>query len=153
MLGLTAYFDESGHADHPKCRFVGMGGLCAPSAAWENFDVKWQAILDEKCDGRPFHMNKFSFQEDQFVGWEKERREKLLGALVTTIKESGARPLGAVVSLDAYELVCDAIPGADQVIGKPYQLCFQDVTRAAAVSLIGYSIDHIDDWEEFEKNE
>jgi hypothetical protein len=122
MLGLTAYFDESGHADDPRCRFVGIGGLCAPLAAWEEFDEKWQGILDDQCGGQPFHMKEFSFGEGQFKEWSKPEREKLLGALVKTIKESKARPFGAVVSLDAWDFVCKSIPGIDKFLGEPYHL-------------------------------
>lgn len=153
MLGITAYFDESGHSEDEKCRFVGMGGLCAPSSSWEGFDGKWQSILDEYCEGKPFHATDFANQTGPFKGWEEEKRRKFFGSLVRTIKDSGARPFGAVVSLDAYEFICQGIPAVRQFILDPYYLCFQDVTRAAAVSLIGYSIDRHDDWEEFEKNE
>lgn len=153
MLGLSAYFDESGHSKDQKCRFVGMGGLLAPSSAWDEFDPKWQAILDDYCGGVPFHMNKFAFQAPPFDGWDKEKRDRFFGSLVKTIKDAEAKPFGAVVSLDAYEFICQGIPAVRQAFLDPYYLCFQDVTRAAAVSLIGYSIDHIDDWKEFEKNE
>jgi hypothetical protein len=153
MLGLTAYFDESGHADDPRCRFVGVGGLCAPLATWEAFDEKWQEILNEQCGGHPFHMKAFSFGEGHFKGWDKPRREKLFGALVKTIKESKARPFGAVVSLDAWDYLCKAIPGIDKVLGEPYHWCFQDATRAATVSLLEHSIDHLDDSMEFENKE
>lgn len=156
MSGLAAYFDESGHADHPNSRFVGVGGLCAPTVAWETFRIQWQAVLDEHCGGRPFHMNEFSSLQEPFGSWTKKQRENFFGSLLNAIKQAEARPFGAVVSLDAYEYVCREIPGADQVLGKPYHLCFQDATRAAAVSLIGYSMKYADDlekWMEFEKRE
>ena len=153
MLRLSAYFDESGHSEDEKCRFVGMGGLWAPSSAWEDFDGKWQAILDKHCEGKPFHATDFAYQSEPFKGWEEEKRQEFFGGLVRTIKESEARPFGAVVSLDAYEFICQGIPAVRQALLDPYYLCFQDVTRAAAVSLIGYSIEHLDNWEEFEKNE
>ena len=100
MLGLSAYFDESGHSKDEKCRFVGMGGLLAPASAWEEFDPKWQAILDEHCEGKPFHATDFAFQSEPFKGWKEEKRRKFFDSLVRTIKESGARPFGAVVSLN-----------------------------------------------------
>jgi hypothetical protein len=153
MLGLTAYFDESGHSEDEKCRFVGMGGLCAPCDAWTEFDGKWQAILDEHCEGKPFHATVFANQQKPFDGWKEEKRRKFFGSLVRAIKESKARPFGAVVSLDAYEFICQGIPAFKQALLDPYYLCFQDVTRAAAVSLISYSIDHHEDWKEFEENE
>jgi len=153
MLGVTTYFDESGHSEDEKCRFVGIGGLCAPTAAWTEFDGNWQAVLDEYCEGKPFHATDFANQQEHFKGWKEEKRKQFLGGLVRAIKESGARPVGAVVSLDAYDFICHGIPAARQIILDPYYLCFQDVTRAAAVNLLSYSIDHIDDWKEFEENE
>jgi hypothetical protein len=133
--------------------FHGHGWPCAPAAAWIEFDGRWQAILDEYCEGKPFHATDFANQSELFKGWEEEKRRKFFGGLVRTIKESGARPFGVVVYLDAYETICHGIPAVRQTLVDPYYLCFQDVTRAAAVSLIGYSIDHLDNWEEFEKNE
>jgi hypothetical protein len=156
MLGLSAYFDESGDADDPECHFVGMAGLIAPSEAWEKFDGKWQAILDEHCGGKPFHAKDFAYQSEPFKGWDKGKREKFLCDLVRTIQESGSRPFGAVVSLDAYKTICQGIPHIKKAVIDPYYICFQDVTRAAAVSLIGYGIDHMNDvkrWEQFENTE
>jgi hypothetical protein len=153
MLGLTAYFDESGHSKDADCQFVGMGGLCAPADAWTEFDGKWQGILDEHCQGKPFHATDFAYGKEPFSGWKEEKRRRFYGGLVRTIQESGARPFGAVVSLDAYETICRGIPAVRQALLDPYYLCFQDATRAAAVSLIGYSIDHFENLKEFEENE
>src|SRR5271168_572523 len=153
MLGLSAYFDESGHSEDENCRFVGVGGLCAPASAWTEFDGKWQAVLDEHCGGQPFHMKDFANGWSVYKGWGKAKRETFFGGLVKAIRESGARPFGAVVSLDAYEFVCQGIPAVRRAVLDPYYICFQDVTHAAAVSLIGYSIEHTDDWQEFEERE
>lgn len=157
MFGLAAYFDESGHSNDPMCRFVGMGGLCAPAVAWEEFSEKWQAILDEQCEGVPFHMKEFAFGAEHFKGWKKPQRDKLLGDLVRVIKETNARPFGAVVSLDAYDLVCKSITGAEQFLVEPYYLCFQDVTRAAALNVLAYGRLNIRmtfaQWLEYEQNE
>jgi len=139
MLGLTAYFDESGDADDPGSRFVGLAGLCAPGVAWRTFNEKWQAILDDQCDGEWFHMGTFAQRQGMFEGWDEPRRQKLLGALVKTIAETNARPFGAVVSLDAYEYLTRILPGVEEFFGEPYHLCFQDVTRAAAIQAMEYS--------------
>jgi hypothetical protein len=50
-------------------------------------------------------------------------------------------------------LICQGIPSFKEALLDPYYLCFQDATRAAAVSLMGYSIEHIENWKEFEDNE
>jgi hypothetical protein len=153
MLGLSAYFDESGHSKDPHCRFVGIGGLIAPESAWTDFEPKWQAVLDRHCEGKPFHATDFANQAEPFDGWEEGDRREFFGGLVKAIKDTAARPFGAVVSLEAYDFLSQGIPAIRQAILDPYYLCFQDATRAAAVSLIGYSIEHFDEWEEFEKNE
>ena len=139
MLGLTAYFDESGDADDPRSRFVGLAGLCAPEAAWSTFHEKWQAILDDQCEGEWFHMELFAHRQGTFAGWDEPRRKKLLGALVKTIAETNARPFGAVVALDAYEYLAGIFPGVEEFLGEPYHLCFQDVTRAAAIQAMEFS--------------
>jgi hypothetical protein len=156
MLGLSAYFDESGHSEDPRCRFVGMGGLVAPEAAWTEFEPKWQAALDEHCGGHPFHMNDFAPGYGIYAGWKKEQRDKLLGSLVRAVRESGAKPFGAVVSLDAYETICQRFPGIEDMFVDPYYICFQDVTAAAAISVIAYSMpatNTVEEWQEFEKTE
>ncbi|HSY01391.1 MAG TPA: hypothetical protein VK819_04530 [Acidobacteriaceae bacterium] len=156
MLGLSAYFDESGHSEDARCRFVGMGGLIAPESAWTEFEKKWQAVLDEQCEGHWFHMKDYAPGYGIYEGWGKKRREKLFGALVKAVRESGAKPFGAVVSLDAYEIVCSAFPGIEKWLGDPYYICFRDVTLAAAVSVISYSMHAtttVEEWQEFEKTE
>lgn len=139
MLGLTAYFDESGDANDPTRRFMGIAGLCAPEEKWTAFDEKWQAILDDQCGGKWFHMELFAAREGIFKGWDESRRRKLLGALTGAIAESEARPFGAVVSLEAYEYLAKAFPGVEAFWGEPYHLCFQDVTRAAAIQAMEHS--------------
>jgi len=139
MLGLSAYFDESGHVDDPRCNFVGLGGLCAPEAHWVKFHEKWQAILDDQCDGRWFHMEAFANRVGIFEGWEETRRRDFLGSLIQTIVEAEARPFGAVVSIRAYDYLVSLLPGVESFFGKPYHLCFQDVTRAAALQAMEYS--------------
>jgi hypothetical protein len=78
MLGLTSYFDESGDAEDPKCRFVGIGGLCAPEEKWTAFEGKWRAALDEHCRGEWFHMELFAARQGIFEGWEEPRQKSFL---------------------------------------------------------------------------
>ena len=70
MLGLTAYIDESGDSNDPKCRYFGMAGLCAPEDKWSAFDEKWNAILSEHCGGHWFHMKDFAHRYGVFKGWD-----------------------------------------------------------------------------------
>lgn len=155
MLGLAAYFDESGHSVDPACRFVGMGGLIAPESAWTSFDERWRGILDDQNDGECFHMNVFSANTGKYASWGKERRKRLLGDLVGAIVDSGAKPFGAVVSLDGYKRICDIFPGVGSILHDPYYICFQDVSSAAAISVISYAgnVSTVEEIIQFEQTE
>jgi hypothetical protein len=50
-----------------------------------------------------------------------------------------------VVSLDAYEDLIKAMPGVEDILGEPYFLCFQDVTRAAALMAMEHSWPFVED--------
>lgn len=139
MIGLKAYMDESGHSHDPNCRFVGLGGLCASEESWNIFSEKWQSILDDQCGGAWFHMKDFAVRAGTYKGWNEAKRRKLLGSLAAAIVEARPRPFGAVVSLDAYNYLVECFPGVDEFFNEPYHLCFQDVTRAAALQAMEFS--------------
>jgi hypothetical protein len=153
MLELTAYFDESGDANDPKCQFVGMGGLCAPADNWAAFDEKWRAILDDQSEGEWFHMELFAARKGVYEGWGESRRRKLLSSLVGTIKEANARPFGAVVSIRAYNYLARVFPGVENFFKQTYHLCFEDVTRAAAIQAMEHNWPFVEGAEKVENAE
>ena len=101
---LTAYFDESGHQDDEKCRYVGMSGFVAPHANWDAFEPRWRATLRDSDLLEPFHMKEFAHSAGQFETWkgDEPRRRRLFGALIDAIDDAEATPIGAVVSLDGF---------------------------------------------------
>lgn len=128
---LTGYFDETGHVDDPTLHFVGMAGFVAPSEAWVNFESEWRDALQKAGLKEAFHMRDFAHSNGQFKDWkgQKVKRDLLFGRLVEIIKQTGAKPIGAAVSLRDYEALT-----ADQhsQFRDPYYLTFQICTRGAA---------------------
>jgi hypothetical protein len=57
---LTAYFDETGHADDPYLNFAGMAGFVAPYGAWVIFEEQWKDTLRNADLTKPFHMREFA---------------------------------------------------------------------------------------------
>jgi uncharacterized protein DUF3800 len=135
MLNLTAYFDESGHADDPNLNFVGMAGFVAPLASWINFEDEWRNVLDIAGLKEPFHMKDFAHSEGQFKSWKKreEKRQPFLRRLMEIISATGATPIGSAVSLrDFFSLT----PDQQSQFRDPYYVCFQTCTRGAAIKAV-----------------
>jgi hypothetical protein len=135
MLMLTAYVDESGHSVDKTCRFVGLGGLVAPLSRWEKFADDWQSALDEFIDGEEFHMREFICMPGigPYEGWKEDRRRKFMARLVGTIVESEAKPVAAIVSLDARDKLH---PVHQDFFGDPYFTAFQQVTRGLSLAAL-----------------
>lgn len=128
---ITAYFDETGHADDPTLHFVGMAGFVAPSTAWISLESEWQDTLEKAGLREAFHMKDFAHRAGQFTEWkgQEEKRRLLFGRLIEIIRETNAKPIGAAVSLRDYETLTE-----DQrsQFRDPYYLVFQICTRGAA---------------------
>lgn len=129
---LKAYIDESGHSSDPRCQFVGMGGLVAPSEKWEEFTISWQAALDEFIGGQPFHMKEYICVPaiGPYVGWNEDKRRAFLKRLIDTIVSSEARLVGCVVSLEGFNKLH---PLHQSVLLDPYYMCFQRVTHGCRI--------------------
>ena len=134
-LNLTAYFDETGHADDPALAFAGMAGFVAPRGAWVNFEAHWQDALKNAGLNEPFHMREFAHSIGQFRNWKgkEELRRRFLGRLLEIILETGAKPIGAVVSLRDFETLTEA---QQLQFKNPYFVCFQTCTRGAAIRAV-----------------
>jgi hypothetical protein len=132
MLQLTAYFDESGHADDPKANVVGMAGFVATTAAWVVFNERWQNALAVAELKEPFHMRDFAHSGGQFESWKRneDKRRLFLRRLVDIISETAAAPIGCVVLLrDFFSLTIEQ----QEAFVDPYYICFQTCTRGAAI--------------------
>lgn len=130
---LVAYMDESGHSKDPKSRFVGMGGLIAESGAWEQLEAAWKESLSEAGLKKAFHMKEFAHRQGEFEGWNEPQRQKLFGQLVKAIVDARVEPTGCVVSLDDYTAMPDILR---DFFREPYFMCFQMVTRGAALKAL-----------------
>jgi hypothetical protein len=135
MLMLTAYFDETGHADDPVLNFAGMAGFVAPYGRWVNFEDQWRDTLTNAGLAEPFHMKEFAHSTGQFKAWknQEDRRRMLLGRLIEIIQETKATPIGAAVSLRDF----DSLTATQQSQFRgPYYVCFQTCTRGAAIQAV-----------------
>jgi hypothetical protein len=139
LFMLKAYLDESGHSSDSECRFVGMGGLVAPSENWEVFTVAWQSALDEFIEGKPFHMKEYVCWPDAvgpYVGFTELKRRAFMARLIKAIVDCDARMVGCVVSIDGFNAL---IPQHQKMFRDPYFMAFQDATHGC--SICGLSLD------------
>lgn len=104
MLMLTGYMDESGHSEDPALHFAGMAGFVAPLRSWQEFEKHWQPTLDSYGLKEPFHMKDFAHSVGEFRDWGKEesKRQELFGKLIATIRKTEAKPIGTIISIEAY---------------------------------------------------
>jgi hypothetical protein len=128
--------DETGHSDDPALHFAGMAGFVAPFEKWLAFEKEWQPTLDYYNLREPFHMKDFAHSLGQFVDWKdkKERRKELFGKLVSIIRKTEAKPIGAIVSLEAYESLHEE---QRKNFHSPYMFAFQQCTRGMALEGLG----------------
>jgi len=134
-LNLTSYMDETGHSDDPNLDYVGMAGFVAPSGSWEVFDTGWKDLMRNAGLREPFHMKDFAHSRGQFKQWKGNEplRRALFGSAMKLIIETGATPIGALVSLSAFRSLTAA---QQQSFLDPYYLVFQTVTRGAAIEAV-----------------
>ncbi|HEY2546580.1 MAG TPA: hypothetical protein VGI46_10985, partial [Candidatus Acidoferrum sp.] len=104
MLMLTGFMDETGHSEDPTLHFAGMAGFVAPLERWREFERFWQPTLDSYGLKKPFHMKDFAHSVQEFKDWKNDegRRKELFGKLIEIIKKTEAKPIGVVVSIEAY---------------------------------------------------
>lgn len=135
MLMLTAYFDETGHADDPFLNFAGMAGFVASYGKWLNFEDQWNDALKNAGLSEPFHMKEFAHSAGQFKPWKgrEDKRRLLFGRLMEIIRETAATPIGAAVSLRDFETLT---PTQRSDFRDPYYICFQACTRGAAIEAV-----------------
>lgn len=131
---LTSYADESGYSSDPCCRFVGLGGLVAPSdGGWDKFEASWQKALDDFIPGHSFHMREYVVVPGigPYEGWDERKRRAFMSRLIAAILESGARPVACVVSLDHFEMLR---PEHQRAFRDPYYMALQEVTKGLSLS-------------------
>ena len=87
---LHAYLDDSGtHADSRWCVIAGYFGS---ERHWNRFDRDWRKVLD--TEGlEEFHANRFwssvgGSNIPEYKGWDRERANKFIGALLNVIQSA-----------------------------------------------------------------
>lgn len=135
---LASYADETGHARDPTKSHLGLASLLADSEKWDQFDSEWRLVCQEHGVSLPFHMMHFAARAKQFSDprWkEKERREKLLAALLDVIERANVVPIGAVINVPDFNSLNAA---QRKVLGgekeEPYFVVFQSCTRELALA-------------------
>lgn len=138
LARIASYADETGHGDDPQKKHMGIAGLLAQADAWGEFDVEWRTICDEEGVEMPFHMMEFAAFKKQFAQpkWKDEsKRRRLLGRFLGAIERAEAIPVGAIVSLDAFNSLT---VGERKRLGgeqcSPYYRAFQSVTYNLVVA-------------------
>lgn len=134
-LNLVSYMDETGHSDDPALDYVGMAGFVAPLGSWEVFDAGWKDLMHNAGLREPFHMKDFAHSQGQFRQWRENEplRRALFGSAMKLIVETGATPIGALVSLSGFRSLTQA---QQKSFLDPYYLVFQTVTRGAAIEAV-----------------
>lgn len=128
---LNAYFDETGHADDPSTRILGIAGCLTGIDVWKRVEHKWRAALNS--EGLPyFHMREYAFSTGPFKSWknDEDRRRKIYSALWEIISEADLIPLGGFVQLEGYKQELD---GQDyHIFRNAYFLCYLQCLRFLA---------------------
>ncbi|HEV1993518.1 MAG TPA: DUF3800 domain-containing protein [Candidatus Acidoferrum sp.] len=122
---FASYVDETGHSKDPKRMYFCLAGLVATQEVWKSFDTEWRQVAAEESINLPFHMKDFAHSHRQFAGWSEERRQRLLGKLMTTIRRAAAIPVGSVVSVKAFNAL---EPKFRSGLRDPYFVAFQHLT-------------------------
>lgn len=130
---LTAYFDETGHPDDPAREYVGMAGFVAPSSAWQIFNSEWSDLLTNAGLKEPFSMKHLAHFKGQFKPWKgnEELRQLFIGRAIKVIVNTGATPLGSIVSMSSFQTLTIE---QQRSFLDPYYVAFQNCTRGAALA-------------------
>jgi hypothetical protein len=129
---LRGYWDESGSADDPSCRFMGIGGLIASPESWSLIEAQWRVTLDDYALPY-FHMREFAHWSGNFKqrsDWPEARRRELMSRLLGAIAVGQPRVHGAVIDLAAWRLLDKKYREA---FVAPWYCCFQECARIASV--------------------
>jgi hypothetical protein len=134
-LNLVSYMDETGHSDDPALDYVGMAGFVAPLGSWEVFDAGWKDLMHNAGLREAFHMKDFAHSQGQFREWRENEplRRALFSSAMKLIVETGATPIGALVSLSGFRSLTQT---QQKSFLDPYYLVFQTVTRGAAIEAV-----------------
>ena len=99
---LRMYVDDTGDYSDERCDSFGMVGLVGAVHDWHKLQAKWEDAL-ECCGVTRFHATDLQALEQDYEGWTKAQRERLVSLLVRVVQESMA----------AFHLIGGGIPLSD----------------------------------------
>jgi len=110
-----------------------MAGFVAPSSAWQIFNSEWSDLLTNAGLKEPFSMKHLAHFKGQFKPWKgnEELRQLFIGRAIKVIVNTGATPLGAIVSMSSFQTLTIE---QQRSFLDPYYVAFQNCTRGAAVA-------------------
>jgi hypothetical protein len=134
LPGLTKYVsfvDEAGHAKDPNQSYLCLAGLLATEPAWKKFDAEWRTACGTEGLKEPFHMKDLAARKKQFNGWSEQKRQHLLGELLSVIGRAGAIPIGSVICFRGFNALP---PEVSKGFKDPHFLAFQTLSYQIAVA-------------------
>lgn len=75
---IQAYLDES--FAHGNRQMIVVGGAIANKSSWLSLSVQWNAVLN-KYGVSAFHSTDYNNKEEEFRGWELEKRHSFIDSL------------------------------------------------------------------------
>lgn len=96
VLALWAYFDESG--DPSEDIPLAVAGCVATCEAWREFESDWLRVLKDHGVSW-FHAVDLEHARGEFAAWggDRQRRERLLDALIQVVSRHTLLPVGCLV--------------------------------------------------------
>jgi hypothetical protein len=121
---LWAYFDDS--SDEHKQRFCAAGGLLNSDFVWKRFELAWDEAMKDLA-GKPFHASDCECGWGDFEGWPKDKRDEIMRAGSSLIRDFDFTAYGCAVSVQDY---AEVFPGYGE--HDPYLLCIADCIASIA---------------------
>jgi hypothetical protein len=117
---LKVYMDESGvHDDSPV---VAVSAYIARPKAWRAWTKDWN---QQKAPIKVFHATDCANYHGEFEGWDKERRDTYVSALLPVICNHGMPGLVIAVQMDDFRAAMKGRSDLLDIFGTPYGACFQ----------------------------
>ncbi|MFC1871376.1 DUF3800 domain-containing protein [Chloroflexota bacterium] len=140
---IQAYYDGSGKSDDPNARFLTLAGYAGTPNAWQQFEKRWDQIL-QRWGCHYLHMSEAHSLQQEFAaakGWTKNRVNGLLQDLFneclspTGWEKFKGEFYGAscTVNLEDFAKVCVDMPS--HVLNKPEAICVDHVITIALRAL------------------
>jgi len=100
---LRTYIDEFGDYNDTSCATFGMIGMVGAVHSWHKLQPKWEDAL-ECCGVTRFHGTDLENYQEDYEGWTRSQRERLLSLLIRVVQEDidNFRMIGCVTIMADY---------------------------------------------------